>query len=131
MITKLEEIKTGMHVLLRDGNEYLVLKDCAFKNAENVLISLESFDWLNFSYNENFEYVNKRGERTEGTMLFDIMEVYSHPHCYSALDKEGFSIRDEMEEVKPEYIVWKRPQPRKMTKSEIENILGYKIEIVD
>lgn len=120
---KLSELKTGMHVILRDGNEYIVLKDtclCLFDTdtyGKNIIKKLNGATYTSLdNYNEDFT-------NTDGLKNLDIVEVYTCD-CVSAIFKSAkdkpYSFTRIFEE-----------RPTKMTLEEIEKELGYKIEIVN
>lgn len=119
---KLSDLKTGMHVILRDGDEYIVLKDtclCLFYDTygKNIIKNLNAKTYTSLdNYNEDF--INADGFKT-----LDIVEVYTCD-CVS----------DILESVKDEPNAFTRifeERPTKMTLEEIEKELGYKIEIVN
>ena len=118
---KLSDLKTGMHVILRGGDEYIVLKDtclidsfCINDNAyhKNIIKRLNggSYTSLN-NYNEDFTNAN---ELTE----LDIVEVYTCD-CDSAILK---SVKDEPDSFARIFVG--RPI---MTREEVEEKFGIKI----
>lgn len=88
---KLSDLKTGMHVILRDGDEYIVLKDtclCLFDYdtyGKNIIKRLNGglYTSLN-NYNEDFTNADE-------FKTLDIVEVYTCD-CVSAILK---SVKDE------------------------------------
>lgn len=76
---KLSDLKTGMHVIVREGDEYIVLKDtCLFDSysfygtyAKNILKALHGGAFTSLdNYNEDFTTIN-------GIKNIDIVEVYT------------------------------------------------------
>lgn len=119
---KLSDLKTGMHVILRDGNEYIVLKDtclCLFYDTygKNIIKNLNGATYTSLdNYNEDFT-------NTDGFKNLDIVEVYTCD-CVSAILKSAKDEPDSFTRIFEE-------RPTKMTLEEIEKELGYKIEIVN
>jgi len=100
-------LKSGMMVETNFPRRYLVV-EC---NGELLLMSSTGFNRVN-DYDDNL--YSQSG-------AFDIMEIYSCPmnlNKFMNTDKEGRTL------------LWRRAVPKKMTISEIENELGYEIEVV-
>ena len=75
----LKDLKTGMHVVLRNGDELIVMKGVG-DNNDNGLVDLhgatsDNGTWIDLSfYNENMTHPSYRG----GSMSeFDIVKVYN------------------------------------------------------
>ncbi len=127
MITKLSELTTGMVVKLRNGNTYVVMKDCGYEDdyGNNVIVNHDG--WLNLDsydedmlFNEDIQYD-----------CFDIMEVYKMSNIITSMNAGFYFDKKTLKDETDAHLVFKRPMPRKMHKEEIETILGYEIEIVD
>lgn len=122
-ITKLSELKTGMRVILRNGSEYVVMKDCHmyFSDIDALVNITKIGSWLdiNEDYYEDMTCA-------DGCTEFDIMEVYEFSFC-------GLTIHNLIKNINNgKYAcIYKRHQPKKMTKAEIEAILGYEVDIVE
>ena len=112
----LKDLKTGWRVRTRNGDMYVVLKDCETRNyghQDVMFINLNTNDFIigsNFDSNSlvycNFEY--------------DIMEVYETVVNGFVFDKTRLG-----------ELVWERTEePKDMTLSEIEEALGYPVRIV-
>lgn len=70
----LNDLKTGMHVVTRNGSEWVVLRDTMFCDKD-ILVAVHEDDkcgdWLSLSgYNQNMTIVNR------GFDNFDIVRVY-------------------------------------------------------
>ena len=119
---KLSDLKTGMIVTLRNGNEYVVLKDYCVSDEtaifdKGIICNVESSSWTRLSnFNEKMECTN-----TIFGKEYDIVrvEVPAHP----------FSIQ------KPSYEKDKRTIlydgiVKEVTMAEIEKKFGCKVKIV-
>lgn len=111
------ELKTGMILTTRNGEDFVLLHNfyCIAQNPINCLVS-QYGQWMNLNeYDDDLIHTSMIEE-------LDIMSVkiIYHPHKL---------FRDKWEDIKTETI-WERNPPKKMTVSEIESILGYKIEII-
>lgn len=130
---RLSDLKTGMHVILRDGDEYIVLKDTCLYNSnydydtyeKNIIKTLNSRTYTSLNnYNEDFTSAISNE--------LDIVEVYTCNYITAILE----SVKNEPDsftrifEEKPTKIFEEKPT-KKMTLEEIEKELGYKIEIVN
>lgn len=76
----LNDLKTGMHVVTRDGVEYVVLKDTSFN--KDMIIAVHEDEFRNCwgelqSYNENMTHKNQRDK--------DIVKVYAPIYEYTTL----------------------------------------------
>lgn len=77
----LNDLKTGMHVVARDGIEYMVLKDTVYN--KDILIAVHEDEcggsWREFEdYNNNMTNKNHRDD--------DIIKVYAPIYQYTILD---------------------------------------------
>lgn len=115
----LNDLKTGMIVTCRNGREYTVIRDRVpdaltksdlfIRNTESG-VSHNRFD----EYNENLT--------AKRTSEFDIVKIERCNHPYAFIDLS----RGKHHRV----TVWKEESRKKLTVAEIENLLGYKVEIV-
>jgi hypothetical protein len=121
---KKSDLRTGMIVTLRNGKEYVFFRNFVTTteysmntSADGVFVYGQKRMWmLGCDYNNNL--LMKEREHSQ----FDVMkvEMCNHPYCF----------------MDPEYgkdnrkLIWERQEAKKMTVSEIEAILGYKIEVV-
>lgn len=121
---KLSDLKTGMHVILRDGDEYIVLKDtCLYSNYDydtyekNIIKTLNSRTYTSLNnYNEDFTSAISN--------WLDIVEVYTC-NCVTAILE---SVKNEPDSF---IRIFEEKPTKKMTLEEIEKELGYKIEIIN
>ena len=121
---KKSDIKNGMHVITKDGSEYIIMSDIyASKQIEDgntakvVMLGIDG-GWMNFDqYDDDLCF--------RDTFLYNIDEVYV-PKYYAWTLESVLEERNKNDFTR----LWKRGV-RKMTKAEIENLVGYKIEIVD
>lgn len=124
---KKSDIKSGMHVVTNNGYEYVILNDVCCSNqtdAKGKFIMIRMGNpsgWMDFEdYDDNLCYFGK------GDDNYTIKEVYQS-HYYKSILKS--TIEDENDKYYFDKI-WERPKKMKMTKAEIEEALGYKIEII-
>ena len=122
VIIKKDELETGMVVKLRSEKIYLVMRNCNYEDdyyGNDVLVNNNG--WLNLKdYNDDMTFSETSFNE------FDIMEVYK---LANIMDSVSMGINNS-EVTDEKHLIFKRPVPRKMTKEEIETILGYKVEIV-
>ena len=118
---ELKDLKTGMRIILRNGGEYIVLKDVItpYEEGKEDMYILIDGGWMSSSsYNDD---LTSKGNSKD----FDIMEVYEQNNGEyldgSVLDKNA---------IKKMNLIWKREEKKKMTVSEICKELGYDVEIV-
>lgn len=125
---KKSDLKTGMIVETRNGQEYVVFIDICkpqyilenySKECSSVLVNSKNRMWLNFdNYNEDMCF-------DENDESFDIMKVYipNHPYAFMDIPHED-TLRK---------LIWNREhiEPEKeMTIKELENYFGCKIKII-
>lgn len=125
MNIKKSDVTNGMHVILNNDEEYVVIDkiiaseqlECG-NTSEVVLAQINGDGWMNFdNYDEDFREKDYDDENE-----YDIKEIYS-PLFY-------MSVLKPIKNRKEHFVkVWERP--KRMTKEEIEAELGYEIEIVD
>jgi hypothetical protein len=124
---KKSDIKNGMHLITDSGDEYIVVGDVYAPKqdtqSKTVLVSL-SHGWMSLEdYDDNLRCCDDDGSYVDYGS-FDVKEVYA-PKFY----KDMF---DSVKYNKDEFIkLWERHIAKKMTKAEIEEELGYEIEIVE
>lgn len=116
----LKELKTGMHVIYRDGSEYLVLKDTCFGDRDDddyvkdVIVEIPKSGHC-FTSLSNY---NKDMTNNCGFKHIDIVAVYNCDNVVYALD----SVKD-----KPEAFTQIFEEEKPITRAEAEKILGVKI----
>lgn len=110
------ELETGMIVALRNGDEYMVLREAVSYTTTNcmdiiVRIKKAGYCFLN-SFNEDLT------SRTGGSE-FDIMQVYRAEFF-------GDIIANNEERI----LVWKRKEKKRYTYAQLREILGEEFEVV-
>ncbi len=78
------DLKTGMHVVIRNGMEFVVLRDTLF-NDKDIMVSVtedaNSGNWIGFnSYDENLTAINRELDD------FDIVRVYQPKYEFTAVE---------------------------------------------
>ena len=119
---KLKDLKTGMRIILRDGNEAVVLKDVITpyksEGKQDMYVYINGGWMSSSSYNDDLTIKGKNRK-------FDIMKVYAQNNGEyidaRVLDRNALKNMDK---------IWERKEKRKMTVSEICEELGYDVEIV-
>lgn len=121
------DLETGMIVEVRNGIRYLVLKNFNYKFGDCMVSVNKAYSWMRLKdYNDNLTY---RAPTTPNR--YDIVKVFktTHPYCITAhkdfMDEYDINENNELE------LFWERPVAKKMSKSDIEEALGYEIEIVE
>lgn len=111
------ELKTGMIVTLRNKMKMFVYRDCA------TTTPIEEGVFVN-QYTSKCNYMTEYGEDLTHKVFssLDIMKVEKVVH--------PFFFQRNPNDILAAQVCWVREEARKMTKEEIEEILGYKIEIV-
>lgn len=116
----LNDLKTGMIVTWRNGEKATVLRDTVnfkrlCKQGRSFLVKCSGDGWTALSnYDDDFK--NRFADS------YDIVKVEVPDHPYYCFDYECSNYNSE--------VVWEENPVVKMTVSEIEKKLGYKIEIV-
>lgn len=115
----LNDLKTGMIVTWRNGEKATVLRDTIFFKSllmtnRDLLVPCSGNSWTTLT-NYNDEFKNKF------IPSYDIVKVEVPTHPFYCFDYERKDFHSE--------VVWEESAV-KMTVAEIENKLGYKIEIV-
>ena len=129
---KKSDIKNGMHVITKSGDEYIIMSDIyAPKQIEDnntvkvVMLGIDG-GWMNFDqYDDDLCFRDKPSEVDEDDWLYDIDEVYA-PKYYAWTLESVLKEKNKNDFTR----LWKRGV-KKMTKAEIEEALGYEIEIVE
>lgn len=111
-------LRTGHVVTLRNGETYMVFRNCMYHNGKDVLVNKHN-SWFRLSdfkddltFDDNTAYSNY-------TRDWDIMKVETTLHPYALVEDYGKG-----------KVIWERQEAKRMTVSEIEKILGFKIEVV-
>ncbi len=129
---KKSDIKNGMHVITKDGSEYVVISDvyapCQIDDENTAKVAMLGLHggWMNLDQydEESLCFRDKPLEIDEDDWQYDIEEVYA-PKYYS-YTFESVKSKDKNDFIR----LWKRGI-KKMTKADIEKELGYEIEIVE
>ena len=119
---KLKDLKTGMRIILRNGQEYIVLKNVVtpykYEGKQDMYI-LVGGGWMSSSsYNNDLTSKNNNKE-------YDIIKVYAQNRGEYI---DGRVLQEN--EIKNMNLIWERKEKKKMTVSEICKELGYDVEIV-
>ena len=117
----LDELKTGMHVVIREGGEYLVLKNTCLGDRDNsdyvkdviVEISKSGHGFFTSLTNYNKDMSNACGFRN-----LDIVTVYNCDNVIYVLD----SVNDN-----PKAFTQIFEEEKPLTRAEAEKLLGRKI----
>lgn len=80
----LNDLKTGMHVVTRDGSEWVVLRDTIFSDKD-ILVAVDEDDaygnWLSLNgYNNNMTLIDREFDN------FDIIRIYQPKYEHTTLD---------------------------------------------
>lgn len=115
------ELKTGMIVVLANGEEYMVFKNAVTSSREqNCIVTIDGSDkWLLLSgYNEDLTHCFKNERFKE----FDIVQVLTvnHPYAYIRHDYD--------KELRT--TIWRRKEKKKYTYAQLREILGEEFEVV-
>ena len=112
----LKDLKTGWRVRTRNGDMYVVLKDCETMNyghQDVMFINLNTNGFIVGSVFDSNSLVHRDFE-------YNIMQVYETHVNGFVFDKTRLG-----------KLVWERTEePKDMTLSEIEDALGYPVRIV-
>lgn len=111
-------LRTGHVVTLRNGETYMVFRNCMYHNGKDVLVNKHN-SWFRLSdfkddltFDDSIACINYPDK-------WDIMKVETTLHPYALVEDYGKG-----------KVIWERQEAKKMTVSEIEKILGFKVEIV-
>lgn len=116
---KIEDLKTGMRLIMRNGYEFIVLKnvETPYRKKQDMYVDLNG-GWMSSGlYNEDLTAISDHN--------FDIMEIYAQnngKYLDGNVLKHG--------ERKNMDLIWSRNDKKEMTISEIEKELGYSIKII-
>ena len=125
------DIKNGMHVITKGGEEYVVVSDvyapCQIDDGNTAKVAMLGLNgvWMNLDQygEESLCFRDKPSDIEEDDWQYDIEEVYA-PKYYTYTFESVKQFKHDFTRL------WKRGV-KTMTKAEIEAELGYKIEIVD
>ena len=129
---KKSEIKNGMHVITKDGSEYVIISDvyapCQIDDGNTAKIAMLGLNggWMNLDQydEESLCFRDKPSDIEEDDWQYDIEEVYAPKYYTYTFESVKSKDKDDFTRL------WKRGI-KKMTKAEIEAELGYEIEIID
>ena len=129
---KKSEIKNGMHVITKDGSEYVIVSDvyapCQIDNGNTAKVAMLGLNggWMNLDQydEESLCFRDKPSDIEEDDWQYDIEEVYAPKYYTYTFESVKSKDKDDFTRL------WKRGI-KKMTKAEIEAELGYEIEIID
>lgn len=116
-------IKNGMHVITKDGTEYVIIsKVTALEQTgkhDTIMVQINDNGWMPLdNYDDDLHH------KCEDD--FDIKAVYM-PLYFAYVLSSVYDIF-----LKDKFIkIWERPTAKKMTKADIEKELGYEIEVVE
>ena len=129
---KKSEIKNGMHVITKGGDEYIIMSDVyapkQINDNNTAKVTMLGLDggWMNFDqYDDDLCFRDTVDEVEDDDVWYDIEEVYV-PNYYTWTLESVLKERNKNDFTR----LWKR-SVKKMTKAEIETELGYEIEIVE
>ena len=111
---KKKDLKSGMTVVIRNGNKYLVLTNCGSLTLQDFCLVGPTGFLESDEYNDDLLDIDGNNYSK-----WDIMEVYNDrisPKTYSMPTLSN--------------PIWKRVEHKEMTIAEIEEELGYPIKIV-
>lgn len=111
---KLDDLQTGMVVVLRNEEPYIVSRNCAFHS--DVLAGYKNF-WELWNTQIDFDrYKEDMTFKGKDMELFDIMRIYEE-----SKDSIPFSKGK---------LLWQREEYKEVTMKEIEEKFGCKVKIV-
>lgn len=112
----LKDLKTGWRVRTRNGNMYVVLRDCETMNYRHQEVMFINLNTTGFMVGSDFDSNNL----VHSDFEYDIMEVYVTVVNGDMFNKHYMGV-----------LVWERTEePKDITLSEIEDALGYPVRIV-
>ena len=126
------DIKNGMHVITKDGSEYVIVSDvyapCQIDDGNTAKVAMLGLHggWMNLDQydEESLCFCDNPSNIEEDDWQYDIEEIYA-PKYYT------YTFESVKSKYKNDFTrLWKRGV-QQMTKEEIEAMLGYEIEIVD
>ena len=113
------ELKTGMIVNLRNGDECMVFLHSTSQTIgeRDVLVGINrDFTWYKLEYfKEDLTHMDDK--------KYDIMKVFlaEHPYCFCEPNKPNYTTRK---------LVWERKEKKKYTYAQLREILGEEFEVV-
>lgn len=115
------ELKTGHIVTLRNGEKYMVFRNCAPKNDTIVEIN-GKLSWLPLEkYKEDLTFNRAITTCDEKTAKgWDIVKVEQCSHPYAFIDKK-YGTKE---------TIWSCTEKKKYTYAQLKEILGEEFEIV-
>ena len=111
------DLKVGYVVKLRDGSLEMVMMWGVFGSKDPMLISVGTSGWWTSIARDIDDNLCRQDNKRD----CDIVEVYGYS-LYANCARDVST--DDRE------LLWKREEAKKMTVSEIEKALGYKVEVV-
>lgn len=113
------ELKTGMIVVLANGNEYMVYRDIqttAYSDCKDAIVAMDgSNSWNKLDcYNENMTYHNRDWND------LDIVKVIQVDHPYAFIRHEY--CKDKRK------VLW--PRKKQYTYAQLKEILGEEFEVI-
>ena len=119
----LNDLKTGMIITTKEHGEYVIIRDFANDALHSNFIAVRPDD-KNPGWIEMDDYNDDLTIRTGIFFMkgWDIVKVEKARHPFDFFDLK----RD----VDKRVLLWKREKCKRLTVSEIEYLLGYKVEIV-
>ena len=118
-----DDLKTGMIVTFRNGTRCLVMRDISYplrvhhEGCTNFLIGLDDSETWTYFDNYRDDLTNMFSK------TFDVVKVERVEYPLDILHREKCELHEAI-------VVWERIEPKKMTLAEIEEELGYSIELV-
>ena len=117
-----QDLRTGMKVVLNDDEEYIVLlgaRHSYLEKYKDIIVEVDGDTWdALISYNENLENIH------DDTSDFDIKKIYIPNHPTNILKS------DILKKYSGWQLIWERKSKIKMTLEEIEEKLGFEIELI-
>lgn len=117
---KLSDLKTGMIVTLRNGEEYVVFKNFAdlFTESQAIICNTQIKRWMNISdFSDDMKCTSQFLRNN-----YDIVKVEIPHHPYSFGDI-GYA-REKRK------LLWKEEAVKEVTMAEIEEKFGCKVKII-
>ena len=119
---KIEALKSGYVVELRNGSRYIVTRVGQSKFSKvlankNSALSVNSYDKKLHYTNEFLKHLSIKSDDFDIVRIWGLSDDPLQAFCISEIDTRP--------------LLWERPPVKKMTISDIEDILGYSVEIVE
>ena len=120
---KLSNLKTGMIVRYRNGELRLVLRDVSNFEGDSIV---GRFSWNTLSnYNEDMKC------KIYNSRELDIVEVYEPLSVFISITDIFESKKFNVDNINLYTCIWEEEKPVEITINEIEEILGYKIKVIE